>query len=382
MSTVTVPRKTSTKFGAVFDFFKKDIVFTASVVLAAVSCFFASPKLEYIDFRVLACLFNIMIVVKAFEELHLLDRLSVGILRRCGTNRGVSLVLILMSFFLSMVFTNDVALLTLVPLAIIIGKKSGIDMMTTVIFQTLAANIGSSLTPMGNPQNLYIYSFYNLKAGQFFSVVGVFAILGLAWLLILNRKISGAKLEVSLEQVVTGDKKRIAVWAVVFLIIILSVFRIVHYGIAFACVVVCALAIDRRLLLKADYRLILTFIGFFIFIGNLSNISYVSEFMKGVVNSSTATYFGSVLLSQIISNVPCAILLSGFTSHWRELLLGVNIGGMGTIIASLASVISYKLYVGENPNEGGKYMARFSLYNVFGVVLFTGLNYLLLQFIK
>lgn len=380
MGTVTMSRKNA-KLGAVIDFFRKDIVFTASVVLAAASCIFASPKLSYIDFRVLACLFNIMIVVRAFEELHLLDMLSVDILRRCSTGRSVSLVLILMSFFTSMVFTNDVALLTLVPLALIIGKKSGIDMMQCVIFQTLAANIGSSLTPMGNPQNLYIYSFYNLKAGQFFSVVGIFALLGFIWLLILNRKMSCAKLEVSLEQVAPGDKKKTVIWAAVFFIIILSVFRLIHYGIAFVCVVACALALNRRLLLKADYRLLLTFIGFFIFIGNISNIPYVSEFMKEMINSSTATYFGSILLSQVISNVPCTILLSGFTSHWRELLLGANIGGMGTIIASLASVISYKLYVGENPGDGGKYIAKFSLYNIFGLVLFTGLNYLFITLI-
>ena len=157
MRILSVPAPTG-NIKAITDFFKKDIVFAASLFLAVTSCFVAVPKLAYIDLGVLACLFNIMIVVKAFEELHLLDKLSVGILSRCSNNRGVSLVLILMSFFLSMVFTNDVALLTLVPLALLIGKKSGIDMTRAVILQTLAANIGSSLTPMGNPQNLYIYS--------------------------------------------------------------------------------------------------------------------------------------------------------------------------------------------------------------------------------
>jgi Na+/H+ antiporter NhaD/arsenite permease-like protein len=361
--------------------FKKDIVFTASLVLAVSSCFVAVPKLAYIDFRVLACLFNIMIVVKAFEELHLLDKLSVGILSRCSDSRRVSLVLILMSFFLSMVFTNDVALLTLVPLALLIGKKSGIDMTRIVILQTLAANIGSSLTPMGNPQNLYLYSYFDLDTWQFFSVIGIFAVCGLIWLLLLNRMSPGQKLEVSLKQVELGDKRAAIIWGAVFAVIILSVFRVIHYAIAFAAVVTCALLMNRKLFLKADYRLLLTFICFFIFIGNLSNIPAVREYMKGLVDSSSATYFGSILLSQVISNVPCAILLSGFTSQWKELLLGVNIGGMGTLIASLASVISYKFYSSENPQKTGKYIAKFSFYNMIGLALFTTLNYLLFKFV-
>jgi Na+/H+ antiporter NhaD/arsenite permease-like protein len=362
---------------AVFSFLKQDIVFSASMVLAAISCFFGLPKLSYIDFRVLACLFNIMLAVKAFEELSLLDRLSVGIINRCSGSRSVSLVLILMSFFASMVFTNDVALLSIVPVALIIGKKTGIDMMQTIIFQTLAANIGSSLTPMGNPQNLFIYSFYNLSAGQFFSVICFFAAAGLVWLIFLNRRSSNTKLELSLKNISLSDKKTAVIWGAVFIVIVLSVFRVVHYGIATAVVVACVALLNRKLLLKVDYRLLLTFICFFIFIGNLSNIPSVSSFMKGLIGSGRATYFGSIILSQIISNVPCAILLSGFTENWRELLLGVNVGGMGTIIASMASVISYKLYIGENPQGAGKFMARFSLYNFVGLIIFTVFNYIL-----
>lgn len=380
MGTINMP-VTAGKFKEAANVFKKDIVFTASLVLAVASCFIAVPKLEYIDFGVLACLFNIMIVVKAFEELHMLDKLSVSILSRCGSSRRVSLVLILMSFFLSMVFTNDVALLTLVPLALLIGKKSGIDMTRTVILQTLAANIGSSLTPMGNPQNLYIYSFFKLNTWQFFSVIGIFAVCGLIWLLLLNCMSSEQKIEVSLKKVELGDKRASTIWGIIFFIIILSVFRVIPYWTAFAAVVACAVIINRKLLLKADCRLLLTFICFFIFIGNLSNIPAVRETMKGLVDSSSATYFGSILLSQVISNVPCAILLSGFTTYWKELLLGVNIGGMGTIIASLASVISYKFYSSENPEKATKYIAKFTVYNVIGLVIFTGLNYLLLKFV-
>lgn len=362
--------------GNVFTVFKKDVVLTTAVVLALASCVISLPKAEYIDFKVLACLFNIMIIVKAFEELHLLDRVSARILNGCSDSRKVSLVLIVLSFFSSMLFTNDVALLTLVPLALVIGAKSGLDMLVTVILQTLAANIGSSLTPMGNPQNLYIFSYYKLHVGEFFTVVGAFAVLGLVWLVLLNRRGVSIKLKVSLDLVDIKDKKLAILWGAVFFVIVLSVFNVVHYGIAFVLTALAALLMNRQLLLKVDYPLLITFIGLFISIGNLSNIPMIDTFMKNLLGSGGSTYFASILLSQAISNVPSAILLSGFTTHWRELLLGVNVGGMGTIIASLASVISYKLYIGAHPENTGKYLAKFSFYNFASLALFTFLNYL------
>lgn len=381
MTTKTVSLK-AVRLDTITQIFKTDIVFTASLVLALASCLFVQPRLEYIDFRVLASLFDIMLAVKAFEELQLLEKLSVGILNRCEGSRKVQLVLILAAFFSSMVFTNDVALLTLVPLALIIGKRSGQDMALTIIFQTLAANIGSSLTPMGNPQNLYIFSYYGLDAGKFFSTVGIFTAAGLVFLLLINGRSPNTPLEVELDGIKLANKSIAVIWSMVFIIIILSVFRIVDYRIAFAVTSLAALLLNRKLLLRVDYRLLLTFICFFIFIGNLSHLNVVGSMLKELLDSRTSVYFVSIVLSQVISNVPSAILLSNFTGHWRELLLGVNIGGMGTIIASLASVISYKLYIAENPEGTGKYLSRFSIYNILGLVLFTALNFILLVIIK
>jgi Na+/H+ antiporter NhaD/arsenite permease-like protein len=381
MTTKTVSLKT-VRVDTITQIFKTDIVFTASLVLALASCLFVQPRLEYIDFRVLASLFDIMLAVKAFEELQLLEKLSVGILNRCEGSRKVQLVLILAAFFSSMVFTNDVALLTLVPLALIIGKRSGQDMALTIIFQTLAANIGSSLTPMGNPQNLYIFSYYGLDAGQFFSTVGFFTAAGLVLLLLINKRSPNTPLEVELDGIKLANKGIAIVWSLIFIIIILSVFRIIDYRVAFAVTSLTALLLNRKLLLKVDYRLLLTFICFFIFIGNLSHLNVVGSMLNELLDSRTSVYFGSIVLSQVISNVPSAILLSNFTGHWRELLLGVNIGGMGTIIASLASVISYKLHIADNPEGAGKYLSRFSIYNIFGLVLFTALDFLLIAIIK
>jgi len=365
--------KRSIKFATTI--LKKDPVFSLSFILALTSCIFSYPRLEYINFEVLACLFNLMIVVKAFEELRFLDRFAVGIINRCTNSRRVSLVMISLSFFASMIITNDIALLTLVPLTLIISRKSGMNVLLTVVLQTLAANIGSSLTPIGNPQNLYIFSYYKLTAAQFFIQVTMFAALGLAWLFLLNFNNPRFEFGFALDPIEVKYEKKDAIWIVLFAIIVLSVFKIVNYQLVLLLTIAVTLSINKELLRKVDYFLLATFVCFFVFIGNISSISFIADFMRTSLGSAKFTYFGSIVLSQFISNVPCAVLLSQFTSHWEELLLGVNIGGIGTIIASLASVISYKLFIRENPESSGKYIVSFSVYNLLSLVIFTLINY-------
>ena len=171
--------KNENKIQSVWGFFKKDIVFTISFLLAIGSCFIHLPKLEYINFKVLVSLLNLMITIKAFEELKLLEKIAIAILNKCTNSKSVSAILVLLCFISSMLVTNDVALLTFVPLTLIISKKAKINMIETIILQTVAANIGSSLTPMGNPQNLYIFSFYGLKPFQFFGSILFLAFIGI-----------------------------------------------------------------------------------------------------------------------------------------------------------------------------------------------------------
>lgn len=366
------------KYQLLAAFFKNDPVFSLSFVLALLSCIFSKPRMEYIDFEVLACLFNLMVVVKAFEELRLLDKFAVGILNRCTSSRRVSLVMILLSFFASMVVTNDIALITLVPLTLIIRSKSDMNVLVTVILQTLAANIGSSLTPIGNPQNLYIFSYYKLTAAQFFAPISLFAAVGLIWLFFLNLNTPKADFDINLEPVQIKDGRKAAVWVALFCIIILSVFDLVNYQLVFPGILILTLIIDKELLKKVDYLLLATFVCFFVFIGNISSMPAISGYMEQYLNSAGRTYFSSIFLSQVISNVPCAVFLSKFTVYWRELLLGVNIGGMGTIIASLASVISFKLFTKDDSENSGKYMMKFSIYNFISLAVFTFINYFLL----
>jgi Na+/H+ antiporter NhaD/arsenite permease-like protein len=368
-------RKVKLKLG----FLKKDLVLTISLLLAAASCFIHPPKLEYINFHVLGSLFNLMLAIKAFEELRLLDKFAIGLLNKCQNSKSVSTILILLCFFSSMFVTNDVALLTFVPLTIVIGKKANLPMMETIILQTIAANLGSSLTPMGNPQNLFIYSYYEITPKSFFTTVLFLAILGISALYFFIRKLPKTELKVEMTPVTKVDRKQAMIWGLVLAIIIASIFGVIHYQVAVIITLITVLKLNRKLLKQIEYLLLLTFICFFIFSGNISNSAVVQSLATERLNNSTSVYFSSILLSQLISNVPASIFLASFTTDWKPLLLGVNIGGLGTIIASLASVISYKLFIQTHPNEGKRYLIKFSFYNVSFLVFLTLIQYFILK---
>lgn len=371
-------KRSSNFIGQGLKIIKKDLVFTVSLILALVSCFIAVPKIKYIDFKVIISLFNLMIVIKAFEELQLLDKLAVSMINKCSSRKTISLVLTFLCFFTSMLITNDVALITFVPLALIISKKAGIPIMDTVIMQTLAANIGSSLTPMGNPQNLYIFSFYNLNVSEFLKIVTAVIIVGGIWLYILNMKLKNKAINVKLDEIKIDSSSKVYIWILVFLIILLSIFRIVDYRLAFILTLIAALFINKRLFMKVDYLLLMTFVCFFIFIGNISELRSLNAYLSSHLSGSTSAYFASIAASQFISNVPSSILLSHFTDKWQALLLGVNIGGVGTLIASLASLVSYKLYIKDNCEYGKMYIARFTIYNFATLALLTIIGFALL----
>ena len=360
------------------EFVKKEIVLIIAVVLALGSSLIAKPQISYIDFKVLILLFNLMIVVAAFKDLNVLDSIAISLLKKCNTYKSVSFALVFITFISSMVVTNDVALITFVPLSIVIAKKANISVLKIVVFQTLAANLGSSFTPMGNPQNLFIYSFYNLSPIDFFKITLPILVLSIIFLVLLILKDKKINLNIELEDVNIKNKRDVVLFSILFIVILLSVFHIVDYKLTFIITIITVLLLNKSLFKEVDYSLLITFIGFFIFVGNISTLEVVRNFMEGVLNSKESTYLSGILASQVISNVPATMLLSGFTLNFRELLLGVNIGGMGTLIASLASVISYKLYLGEFKEEGNTYFKTFTVYNIIGLILFTLIIFLVI----
>lgn len=362
------------KKSSFIEFLKKECVLVIAVTLAILSSFISMPKLSYIDFKVLILLFNLMVVVAAFKELKFLDSIAIGLLKKCNTYTSISLALVFITFISSMIVTNDVALITFVPLSIVIARKANINVLKIVVFQTLAANLGSSFTPMGNPQNLFIYSFYNLSPIDFFKITLPIVILAVLFLVLLVFKDKKMNLSLDLEDVKIDNKRDVYLFGGLFLIILLSVFHVIDYKVTFLITIVMVLILNKKLFSQVDYSLLITFIGFFIFVGNISTMDVVKNFMEGILNSPKSTFLASVLSSQVISNVPATMLLSGFTDHFKELLLGVNIGGMGTLIASLASVISYKIYTSEFGNDN--YMKSFTFYNILGLIIFVPIAYI------
>ena len=287
------------------------------------------------------------------------------------------MALVFITFVSAMIVTNDVALITFVPLSIVIAKKANINVLKIVIFQTLAANLGSSLTPMGNPQNLFIYSFYNLSPVDFFNITLPIIVLSIIFLLVVILKDKKLNLNLELDEIKIDNKRDSVLFTILFLIILLSVFHLIDYKITLLITISMVFILNKKLFSKVDYSLLITFIGFFIFVGNISTMDSVRSFMEGILSSGKSTFISSVVASQFISNVPATMLLSGFTEYFKELLLGVNIGGMGTLIASLASVISYKIYISEF-NNSDNYLKTFTLYNVIGLIVFIPITYIII----
>ena len=364
-------------------FLRHDPVLAAALILAVLSAFFVPPSaayLGYIDFHVLALLFSLMLVVAGLQRSGAFDLLTERLLARVSSKRALAAVLVGVCFFTSMLITNDVALITFVPLSILLLGEEADDklLMLVIVLQTIAANLGSSLTPLGNPQNLYLYSLSGMRLSEFLSVMLPPTILSAILLsaavaMIRPDKISQPS---SGDRKVTVSVKKMLPWIALFLLCMLAVLHLIHYLVMLLIVTAAVTLLDRSLLRKADYGLLLTFIGFFIFIGNMKSIPAISGVLSSLVTGREL--ITGVVLSQIISNVPAAMLLSGFTTDYPNLLLGVNLGGLGTLIASMASMISYKQYASASRANPGKYLALFTLLNVVFLIILLPIIYLII----
>lgn len=360
-------------------FIKKETVLMVAILLAIVSAFFVTPNrayIDYIDWRVLGILLSLMIVMAGFQKNGIFDEIGKRLLVRTKNTAQLTGVLVFLCFFSSMLITNDVALITFVPFAVLILRKCKQErlMVLVVALQTIAANLGSMFTPIGNPQNLYLYQLSGMSMGEFLAymlpytaVSGLLLLITIFVLSARKQKISMADCSFETEKE-PSDRKKNVVYLILFLLCLLVVARLLPYHVVLAIVLVTVLVTDRMVLKNVDYCLLFTFIAFFIFTGNLGNLSAFKEALQKIVSGRELLV--GILASQCISNVPAALLLSGFTEDIRGLLLGVNIGGLGTLIASMASLISYKIYAHNYNRTKGKYLIWFTLANlIFLVVL-------------
>ena len=355
----------------VIGFIKKDTVLCVATTLAMVSAFFVKPTLNYvnyIDFRVLGILLSLMTVMAGLQRNGLFDMIGSSLLKRTKNTMQLSLVLVFLCFFFSMFITNDVSLITFVPFAMLTLRKCNQEklLIPVIIVQTLAANLGSMLTPIGNPQNLYLYNLAEMKMSTFIGIIGPYTltsgILLLLSVAVVCRKKEKIEFEKERLHLRRKTHQKNAVYLILFLMSLLVVVRVLPYYVAFIVVFVTVFIMDRQVLKTVDYSLILTFIAFFIFTGNIGEIETIRNVLQEFVNGREVGV--GIAASQVISNVPAALLLSGFTRDYAKLLVGVNIGGLGTLIASMASLISYKIYAHHYNEQKGKYFRWFSIANV------------------
>lgn len=338
--------------------------------LAAVTVFIIPPDRqysEYVNRTVLIQLFCLMTAVCGFRSIGVFEKATSFLLKRAGNVRRLGVLFTLVCFFASMLVTNDVALITFVPLTLMAYRKIADEksLIYTVVLETAAANLGSMVTPFGNPQNLYIYDRYGLTLGDYFGTMMPSAVISLVLLAALCC-ILPKKDCVSESARTDGIPKAKAVaYLGLFAVCLLTVFRVIPDWACLLTAAAVALILDRTILLKVDYGLLATFVCFFVFVGNISRIGAVSDLVSEILGGRELIV--SVLLSQVISNVPASVMLSGFTENGKALLLGVNLGGLGTIIASLASLISFQLYRTRDGAKAGRYMLVFSLVN-FGML--------------
>ena len=357
-------------------FWKREPVLCIAAVCAAASVALNPPSadyLNYIDWRVLTLLFCLMAVVAGLQECGVFAVLAQRLLAGERRMRFVTLALVLLPFFVSMLVTNDVALITFVPFAVLVLGLIGRTerLIYIVVLQTIAANLGSMATPVGNPQNLYIYANYELTAGQFFATMVPLTLISLAGLVAASLCVKPEGIRVTFsEQAVIRSPGRLGLMVGLFVLCLLSVFRVLPYPALLVVVAAGMLLFDRPLFRKVDYGLLATFFCFFLFAGNVGACDPVREVLTRVMAQNTALASG--VASQVISNVPAAVLLSGFTSDWHGLLLGTNIGGLGTPIASLASLISLKAYLKSPGARLGRYLLVFTLANVVALAILVG----------
>ena len=413
---------------SIFRFARKEAVFCIALCCAFASAFFVPPSpayIAYIDIHTLCILFALMGVVAGLRSCGVFDRLGSILCRRLHTVRGLCAVLVALCFIAGMVITNDVALLTFVPfaLALLIPVASGKTVMYAVILQTVAANTGSMLTPLGNPQNLFLFQQTGLHIFHFMALMLPYTLL-CAVLLALSllrigrtviftapgKAISTLPAQAPAPQLESDKpektdiprqkhglvplrislRTRGIIYGALFVLCLLAVVRLIPKPAAALVVFIVLLAIDRKVLRSLDYMLLLTFCAFFVFTGNMANIPSVKEALESAVGGHE--FPAAVLASQVISNVPATLLLYPFSCHAEELLMGVNAGGLGTLVASLASLISYKLYAGALPRHGGasrkdglpsagRYLLLFTVVNLVFLAALTGL-YLLLHVIS
>lgn len=352
-------------FHNVLLFLKRNAVLCIAALAAAITSCIVKPDkqyLQYFDLKTLTCLFCVLAVVCALRNVFFFTVLARKVVKLFKNTRACILALVYITFIGSMLIANDMALLTFLPLGFYVLSSTGKQkyMAFTFIMQNIAANLGGMLTPFGNPQNLYLYTKFHIPTGEFVATMLPPFCIAVALITLCCLFVKKEELTLESEEIVL-PKRRTAIYLLLFALSIVIVFRVLPYWTGLIVIPTVLLFLDRKALQKVDYGLLLTFVMFFIFSGNMARIPQIKALFEGVLSKNTLLV--SAASCQVISNVPSAILLSQFTADWQALLVGVNIGGVGTLISSLASLITFREYTKHNPGKSKKYLLLFSAFN-------------------
>ncbi|MFA6377831.1 MAG: SLC13 family permease [Acholeplasmataceae bacterium] len=363
----------------------KDKVFVIAGIIMMITMFIIPPStlyLSYMNYKVLIIMFTIMLAVAGLYETHLFDFIATRLVIKFKTIKWVSLILVLSTFFLAMFLTNDAVLLTLIPFTLFIMKHAKQEKfaLITIILQTIAANLGSALTPMGDPQNIYLFAYYEIPFKTFLSITAPITALG--FILITSTaliKIPNIPVTLNL-QAPEVNWKRVGLYALLLLNALFVVLRLVPEWYTIYVTLILGLAYGRHLFKRVDYGLLLTFVAFFIITGNLGQMDSIFNLFDKVLSSPHQVFLTALGTSQIISNVPAAVLLSTFTKpmYYPALLTGVNVGALGSIIGSLASLITFKYVIREFPELMKKYLLNYTIISIIFIIIIGGVMLIIL----
>ncbi len=358
----------------IITFLKQNTVMLVALFAAAVTCFIVPPDeayLDYFDFKTLTCLFCVLAVVCALKNIQFFYTLAKKIVQCFKNTRYVVLALVYITFIGSMLIANDMALLTFLPLGffVLITTEKREYMAFLFIMQNIAANLGGMLTPFGNPQNLYLYSKFNIPNLEFMKIMAPPFLVAIILITICCIVFVRPEPLVIEDEIKKLPPARTVLYLALFALAIAIVFRGIPYWIGLIIIPAVLIFADRGALKKVDYPLLLTFVFFFIFSGNMARIDAVRNVFSLLMEKSTLLF--SILSCQVISNVPSAILLSQFTQNYSDLLVGVNVGGVGTLISSLASLITFREYTWHNPGKTKHYILLFSAFNFAFLIILT-----------
>ncbi len=362
--------------GTVTSFVNANPVLTIAAVLAAITSFIVPPDKDYIgyfDFKTLTCLLCTLAVVCALKNIRFFTILAQKIVKTAKNTRLAILALVYITFIGSMIIANDMALLTFLPLGyyVLSSTKKEKYMAFTFIMQNIAANLGGMLTPFGNPQNLYLYTKFEIPTMEFMEIMLIPFALSIALVTLCCLFVPKEEMSISEREEKPLPKLKTTYYIILFMLIILVVFRVLDFYIGLLAIIPSIFIVDKNALKKVDYPLLFTFAAFFIFAGNMSRIDVVRDIFSLILEKNTLLF--STLSCQVISNVPSAILLSQFTSNYPELLVGVNIGGVGTLISSLASLITFREYTSRYKEKTAHYLVMFSAFNFAFLLILTGI---------